>query len=205
MGSTPITSTFRFRHLHYTYMYNGDDMKTINCKCNTCGNTFEKELKEYNRQIRNGRDKFYCGLKCTANRIENKEMIKRLGTSFHFKGGENKFTTEEQKIKSSMRDFAKRVRARKAKFVEELDLDRLIEIWNSQNGKCKFTNVDLVLQHQPEYKIISNNYKASIDRIDSSKPYTIDNIQFISYTSNSLKSNMTDEEVKEFFNIIRNK
>lgn len=185
-------------------MYNGDDMKTINCKCSVCGNTFDKKLNEYNRQIKNGRTKFYCSLKCSGNRNENIEMMKHVGKPHYFKGGENKFTTEEQKIKSSMRDFAKRVRARKSKFVEELDLDKLVEIWNSQNGKCKFTNVDLVLQHQSEYKTISNNYKASIDRIDSAKPYTIDNIQFVSFSMNNLKGNMTDEELIEFFTIIRN-
>ena len=186
-------------------MYNGDDMKTINCECSVCGNAFDKELKEYNRQIKIGRTKFYCSLKCSGNRNENIEMIKTAGKPYYFKGGENKFTTEEQKIKSSMRDFAKRARARKSKFVEELNLDKLVEIWYSQNGKCKFTNVDLVLQHKPEYKTISNNYKASIDRIDSSKPYTIDNIQFVSVSVNNLKNNMMNEELNEFFSIIRNK
>jgi hypothetical protein len=180
-------------------------MKTKELECVTCKTKFEKPMNEYKRRIKLGKTDFYCSLSCGAKSDKNLKMISKAGAPHHFKGGENKLTTEEQKIKSSMRDFAKRVRARKAKFVEELDLDRLVEVWNSQNGKCKFTNVDLILQYQPEYKTISNNYKASIDRIDSSKPYSIDNIQFISYSCNSLKHDMTDEEVKEFFNIIQNK
>lgn len=180
-------------------------MKTKELECVTCKTKFEKPMNEYRRRVKLGKTEFYCSLSCGAKSDKNLKMIHKAGAPHQFKGGENKFTTEEQKIKSSMRDFAKRVRARKAKFVEELDLDKLVEIWNSQTGKCKFTNVDLVLQHQPEYKTISNNYKASIDRIDSSKPYSIDNIQFVSLTANTLKGNMLDEEVFEFFEIIRNK
>jgi len=180
-------------------------MKTIKVKCKICNVYFEKPKNEYNRRIKLGKTDFYCSLKCSGNRDSNIEMIKLSANPYRFKGGENKLITKEQKIKSSMRDFAKRVRARKSKFVEELDLDKLVEIWNYQNGKCKLTNIGLVLQYQSEYKTISSNYKASIDRIDSSKPYTIDNIQFISLTANNLKSNMSDEEVFEFFNIIKNK
>jgi hypothetical protein len=179
-------------------------MKTINCKCPTCNTSFDKELKEYNRQIKNGRTIFYCSLSCGAKTDKNINMIRENGKPYYFKGGENAHTTETQKLKASMRDFAKRVRARKTKFVEELDLDRLIEIWNSQNGRCVYSKVQLILQHHPDYKTTSNNYKASIDRIDSTKPYIIDNIQFVSYTVNSLKSNMNVSEVNEFFNIIRN-
>lgn len=178
-------------------------MKTIIVKCKVCGNSFDKPKNEYNRRIKLGKTDFYCSLNCSGNRDDNKSMLLEFGKNYLFKGGENKCKTEEQKLKSSMRNFAKRVRARKSKFVEELDLDKMIEIWNYQNGKCKFTNVDLVLQHRPEYKTISNNYKASIDRIDSSKPYTIDNIQFISLTVNNLKSSMLEKEVFEFFEIIK--
>ena len=180
-------------------------MKTIKVKCKCCGNLFDKPKNEYNRRIKLGKTDFYCSLVCSGNRNENIERIIKLSKPYHFRGGENKFITEEQRLKASMREFAKRVRARKSKFVEELDLDKLIEIWNYQNGKCAFTNVDLVLQHRPEYKTISNNYKASIDRIDSTKPYTIDNIQFISLTANNLKSNMLENEVFEFFDIISKK
>lgn len=37
----------------------------------------------------------------------------------------------------------------------------------------------------------------SIDRIDSSKGYTIDNIEVISWRANRLKSNATNEELKK--------
>ena len=51
--------------------------------------------------------------------------------------------------------------------------------------------------------MVNNNYKASIDRIDSSKPYTLNNIQFLSATMNYLKMDMNDDSVNEFIEIIK--
>lgn len=178
-------------------------MKTIELECSTCKSKFEKPMSEYRRRVKMGKTNFYCSLSCGANSSQNIEMIIKAGVVNHFKGGENKLVTEEQKLKSSMREFAKRVRNRKKKFFEELDIEKLIEMWENQKGKCKITNVDLVLHHEPNYKTISNNYKASIDRIDSSKPYSIENIQFVSYSINNLKHTMTDDEVYEFLNIVK--
>lgn len=177
-------------------------MKTKVLECSNCKTEFEKPMNEYRRRVKLGKTNFYCSLSCSGKSSQNIEMIVKAGEGTYFKGGENKLVTEEQKLKSSMRDFAKRVRNRKNKFFEELDIEKMVEIWNHQSGKCKYTNVDLVLPRDDRYKTTSNNYKASIDRIDSSKPYTIDNIQFVSYSVNNLKNNMTEAGIEEFFNII---
>ena len=162
-------------------------------------------MNEYRRRIKLGKTNFYCSLTCGAKTDTNISMIYNASKVTWFKGGENKLITEEQLLKSSMKEFAKRARNRNQRKNGNLDIQQMISVWNSQNGKCKYTGVDLILPHMDEYKTISHNYKASIDRIDSSKPYCIDNIQFISYTANNLKHTMTDKEVEEFFNIIRNK
>lgn len=41
----------------------------------------------------------------------------------------------------------------------------------------------------------TNPAKASLDRIDSSKPYTEDNVQIVSWAFNNIKSNFTDEQL----------
>lgn len=178
-------------------------MRTIKCICDICGNEFEKPQNEYNRRIKLGKTKLYCSLKCSGNRKENVEMIYQNGKNYHFKGGENKLTNPDDILMSGLKEFARRVRRRK-KFAEELSVNDLLKIWKKQNGKCAITNVDLILPNDTKYKTINNNYKASIDRMDSNKPYTIDNVQFLSATMNYLKADMDDENVNEFIKIVKN-
>jgi hypothetical protein len=56
-------------------------MKKIKIKCNYCGITFEKQLKEYNRQLKNKPDyKFYCSRKCTGKAVGIRNFINSDGT-----------------------------------------------------------------------------------------------------------------------------
>lgn len=41
-------------------------MKTINLTCDNCGEHFNKQLKEYNRRIKKGKNKFYCRQSCAT-------------------------------------------------------------------------------------------------------------------------------------------
>ena len=69
-------------------------------------------------------------------------------------------------------------------------------------GVCELTKLpfDLSSTDKTQY----NPYSPSIDRIDSSKPYAIDNIQFLSATMNYLKADMDDIDVNEFIKIVKN-
>jgi hypothetical protein len=60
-------------------------------------------------------------------------------------------------------------------------------IWQKQNGRCAYTDLPLVATaHQIE--------TVSLDRIDSSKDYTADNIQLVCTPINRMKSDMTEEQ-----------
>lgn len=174
----------------------------VKCKCEICGNQFDKPQNEYNRRIRLGVTKFYCSRKCVGFRSENIKMLNESGKLHHFKGGENKIITEYDKKLSGLKEFSRRIRRRKH-FSNELNPIDLYKIWERQNGKCAITNVALILPSDSNYKLISNNYKASIDRIDSSKPYNIDNVQFVSITANFLKANMVESDVLDFIRIVK--
>ena len=65
--------------------------------------------------------------------------------------------------------------------------------------KCPVFNVDLIYGAG-----IKGKYAASIDRIDSSKGYTKDNVQIISYLANLMKSNATHSEMVKFAEWIKN-
>lgn len=177
-------------------------MKTIELICNTCGVSFDKPLNEYKRKLKLGKTEFFCGLSCSGKRNQNIKMILNAGKPYHFTGGGNKITTNEGKLFQAMKEFSRRIRRRK-QFDKEISPNDLIEIWNKQNGKCRYTNVELILPFNSDYNTANNNYKASIDRIDSKKLYSIDNIQFTSLTVNYLKNNMTESDIDEFFNIIK--
>jgi len=81
-----------------------------------------------------------------------------------------------------------------------LELHITIEYaWNvylQQNGKCAISDVDITLRGQEigiSSKQIHEKTTASLDRIDSSKGYTIDNIQWIHKDLNQMKSDRSME------------
>lgn len=55
-------------------------MTLVTVECAWCGEEVKKKKKEYNRQLRNGRDYFFCDLSCAAkynndNRVKKKEKL----------------------------------------------------------------------------------------------------------------------------------
>lgn len=75
-------------------------------------------------------------------------------------------------------------------FVVELD-----RVWKQQNGKCAFTG--LTLERRRGNKGITKTDNpfliASLDRIDCSKPYSADNIQWVSVGMNLARGNLSVE------------
>ena len=77
---------------------------------------------------------------------------------------------------------------------ENLTLDFLEDLWNSQKGLCAITG--RAMTHiRGEGKVLTN---ASIDRIDSTKGYEENNIQLVCYIVNIMKSDLTIGELKDW-------
>lgn len=81
---------------------------------------------------------------------------------------------------------------------QESGLEHTITVdWIKSNlpTHCKYTKNPLTFQrqHLNSYKDRCNE-NVSIDRIDSSRGYTEDNVQFISFIANILKKDMSEEE-----------
>ena len=76
----------------------------------------------------------------------------------------------------------------------EITIEQAQTVLESQNYCCALSGIPLVLVHS--YNNNGNKQTASLDRIDSSKGYTIDNIQWIHKDLNTMKMSMTEQLFK---------
>lgn len=76
---------------------------TITIKCSYCKNSFQKDSREYNRQIRNKKTNFYCSHKCLVNSFKSRvqkiivecpECNKKFQTGV-FKNSKRKFCSKK--------------------------------------------------------------------------------------------------------------
>ena len=82
----------------------------------------------------------------------------------------------------------------KSKNIEfDLDIEFLENIIKKQENKCYYSGIEL------QFKRLGP-YTASIDRLNSSKGYTKDNITFVIGAVNTMKNDLSEEE---FFKIIK--
>lgn len=154
--------------------------------CNTCG--IEKPMARYKKDTRyNGGHRPQC--RDCANKMDN---IRRKGSNFR---------ASERKYRNTFKGFCKQsyngAKARAKKYSLEFDLpnDYFEALWLSQNGKCALSNRDM--EHTSRSKTArANDYRASIDRIDSSKGYTVDNVRLICWYINEFKKDRSDEQLK---------
>ena len=81
------------------------------------------------------------------------------------------------------------------KYDEEFNItyEDIVELKEKQSNKCKYLGTELI------WKVGSGNDQTSIDRIDSNKTYTKDNIQLVCFWANQAKS---DDDEKEFLKMI---
>ena len=81
----------------------------------------------------------------------------------------------------------------------DLDNDFVKELNDKQNGKCAISGIEMDWETSDlrKGKAVKLWNRASIDRIDSTKGYTKDNVQLIILIVNTGKSNMAQEEFIE--------
>lgn len=89
-------------------------------------------------------------------------------------------------------------RAKKKGIDFDITRDYIIEVWNSQDGRCAITKEKFQLDCTDRYSTNS----AHLDRIDSSKGYIKGNIQWIIGWVNIMKNNYTMEEFKDKISMI---
>ena len=78
-------------------------------------------------------------------------------------------------------------RAIKKSRVCDITYEDLVNLWDNQKGLCALTGYTMSYT-------IGDMRKVSIDRVDSDKGYTKDNIQLVCRLTNKAKSNMPNDE-----------
>jgi len=74
-----------------------------------------------------------------------------------------------------------------------LDFRKTMDLLIKQDNKCNLSNIEISLEEKT----------ASLDRKDSSKGYTIRNVQWIHRNINYMKGNSSDEDTKKFIQQIK--
>lgn len=174
--------------------------KMIKLNCAYCNKDFEKSTKEYNRQIRKGNNRFFCGLSCVC--LKRNEENPPKGNLENLK-----VKTKDQY--TSFRWFVNRGNYRsktKKKYSCDLTVEYLKQVWEEQKGMCPFTGWELILPEDSSYPWKEKNPRnASIDRIDNSIGYMQGNVRFVAVMANLARQDFTDEQVIEFCKAVATK
>lgn len=145
----------------------------ITCRCLLCDNIFEYTTSN----LKNKKHKD-CGCK------------KRLGNS-------NGCWRGVGDISKSVFCYIQQD-AKKRNILFDITIEQLARLFIEQDRKCALSGVELCFSNQPRQR---KQTTASLDRIDSSKPYTIDNVWWVHKDVNLAKQKLS---VEDFINLCRN-
>lgn len=163
---------------------------TIKVSCHQCDQPFDKDRREYNRQKKSGRTHFFCGRSCSA--VYKNTLM----------------PSDAQHLRSYRRkpsrhsEFLYYVRKAMSRRGDNIDVEYVAGLWKSQANTCAFTGLTLELNKPGTKQDL--RFLASLDRLDSSRPYERGNLQFVSASLNLAKSDMSNESFVEFLELIRN-
>lgn len=158
--------------------------KQVVLYCDNCGSEYYKAESEYKRNLSRGVRSF-CSRSCSGKANFKNFGNKRNTSTEHL----NPYNQVDEY--TNYRFYLRKAKQRKHEC--SITLKYLKDIFEEQRGKCVYSGVDLV---HNSHKLKNNQaYTASLDRIDSSKGYIKDNVQFISIAMNHMKSTMSHEEV----------
>lgn len=153
----------------------------INYYCNTCKRWLpETKFNKDSTNLHNNRGGLCTQCKDCQRKRYYKERQRIL---------QNDFLALKYKLNAALK--ASKRRSKDKNLYNELNIEYLLYLWNFQKGKCALTG------EQMTYKFYEGrvNTNLSIDRVDSSKGYTKDNIQLVTMAANQMKNDLTLDEL----------
>lgn len=175
-----------------------------NNRCKACASSHNNCRRGLKKAVVD--NKIFCST-CKEYKVpdefhNNKAFLYRMGKSLHCKQCHKiKKTIKRKRVKTqTLKQFYKSVKNdKRAKHLNfNISYEKFVEIFHKQSGKCAITAENLTFIKNKN-KVYTN---ISIDRIDSNKDYTEDNVQFVCYIVNIMKNTLTLEELKMWCNKI---
>lgn len=137
-------------------------------------NSLSEKRKQYhleNRDRENSRNNQYYQI----NKEDRKKYYDSHKDHFHRYYIRSNYGSLDKQIKAVLVRCKKR--AKQYEMLFDLDVEFVRELYTIQNGKCLLTDIDFDLEQPQEMSM--RPFSMSIDRIDSTKDYTKDNVRLV--------------------------
>ena len=190
--------------------------KRNNAKCGYDSHCKECEKEKESKRVRipsfNENGELYCqtcktykpifefnkGQKCKCRQDYSRECKECESKRKKIKRATQEIDNKEQFLARLL--YGCKTRALKDKIPFDLTKEQLIKLFDSQNGKCAISGLNMTTLR----KSGKNPYNASIDRIKPGRAYTLSNIRLVCNHVNMMRSNLSDEELLVFCQAITN-
>jgi hypothetical protein len=148
----------------------------VKSSCKSCNNSNIKVWREKNKEYRLSYDKQYYANNKEKIKVKNQKRYTNL--------------TLDQKFDQLVKTAGER--KNKKCFIT---VEHLHDVWQRQEGLCVYTKLPLTSEgHQLN--------TVSLDRVDSSKDYTVDNIQLVCVPINRMKLDYTEDQFIELCRLV---
>lgn len=147
------------------------------CKVCLCAKNRDRWVNGYRERQVDTRVKY---------REENKEKLTQYLSDY--------YATPVGRAKTMMKTIKQRMRKWDAIHLLDFDENYLVDLM--REGCCSVTGVEFDYYKQDRFKC--NPYSPSVDRVDSTKFYTKDNVRMVVWQYNLMKGELTDSELRDF-------
>lgn len=184
--------------------------------CRSCRCTNVKNGEQFNKDIINDKNELYC-IKCKKYLSKESFGIKNETKNLTRRGCSNickqctliKSRNHSNKIKGTLKNalqvkitsIRKKVKTGKnynKENIFDITYDDLLNLYNIQEGKCAISGITLTYNRSSTNIGHKINDNLSVDRIDSNKGYTKDNVQLVCTIINMMKNDLTQEQLEYY-------
>lgn len=180
--------------------------------CKKCASKLRLENFDKENKFRNGFEKVTnckdCNCVLTKDNIVKNSRLYNKCHSCYLQNRKKRRSKPEIKLQEKEYSLIFReknwhkilYKAIKRRYKEtDITAEFILELWEKQNGLCHWFNIPMTITSKKKFPS-----KPSIDRLDNSKPYTMDNCVLCCYSTNIGRNENNTEDWLDFINTIKN-